>query len=80
MNSCTNAKTNAEMGKTMSYLGDNLLPNDPATPCGLIAKTFFNGTLSIIYHMKRKIFLYTSYLWEIISILILPYYRLIWIV
>ncbi|KAL4466699.1 hypothetical protein ABPG72_009505 [Tetrahymena utriculariae] len=42
--SCAPFVTNADMGKTVSIGGNPLNPSDPAIPCGLIAKTFFNDT------------------------------------
>lgn len=35
------------MGKTKSFSGNPLLPDEPALPCGLIAKTFFNDIFTL---------------------------------
>lgn len=40
---CDPVITNKQMGKNMSYGGFPLNENDTASPCGLIALTFFNG-------------------------------------
>ncbi|KAL4427090.1 hypothetical protein ABPG74_004500 [Tetrahymena malaccensis] len=45
--SCAPFITNADMGKTVSIGGFPLNPTDPAIPCGLIAKTFFNDTFKM---------------------------------
>lgn len=36
------------MGKNKSITYKDLNPEDPATPCGLIAKTFFDGFLLLL--------------------------------
>jgi len=43
LDSCAPFTTNADLNKSVSIDGSPLNPNDPAIPCGLIAKTFFNG-------------------------------------
>ena len=57
LSSCEPFITNAEMGKTKSVNNINLSPNAPAIPCGLIAKTFFNGKkfLNILKNYYCKI-------------------------
>ena len=40
---CWPVRTNAEMEKTTTLLGETLNPDAVAFPCGLIAKTVFNG-------------------------------------
>ena len=40
---CWPVRTNAEMEKTTNLLGETLNPDAVAFPCGLIAKTVFNG-------------------------------------
>lgn len=40
---CTPIVTNADMGMTVSYTGVPLIPSNAAIPCGLIAKSLFNG-------------------------------------
>ena len=40
---CSEAKTNRQMEKTQSFTGKDLSPDEVATPCGMIAKTMFNG-------------------------------------
>ena len=47
--SCDPVETNEEMDKEFSIDGTKLDPKDVATPCGLIAKSFFNDTFSIKY-------------------------------
>ena len=50
LDDCDPIKTNGELGRTMSIgLGDEapsipLDPNEPAFPCGLVAKSLFNDT------------------------------------
>lgn len=39
----------------MSITGGIINPNDPATPCGLIAKTFFNDTFEMHTYGHTKI-------------------------
>lgn len=42
--SCSGALTNADLGVTHAIDGTLLNPYDPANPCGLQAKSFFNDT------------------------------------
>lgn len=35
------------MGKTLSFNGETLNPNDVAIPCGLFAYTYFNGMKNV---------------------------------
>lgn len=44
---CSPVETNEQMDKTKSYDGTTLDPKGVATPCGLIAKSFFNDTYEI---------------------------------
>ena len=44
---CSPVETNEQMDKTKSYDGTTLDPKAVATPCGLIAKSFFNDTYEI---------------------------------
>ena len=48
---CWPSITNSDMNKNMSIGGNQLEPGAVAFPCGLIAKTFFNG-LFIFYFSK----------------------------
>lgn len=41
--SCYPAVTNADIGKTVSWGGKTLDPTAIASPCGMIAKSFFTG-------------------------------------
>jgi len=41
--SCYPAVTNSDIGKTVSWGGKTLDPNAIASPCGMIAKSFFTG-------------------------------------
>ena len=41
---CDPTYTNSEMGKSVSMTGGTLNSKDPSTPCGLVAKTYFNDT------------------------------------
>ena len=45
---CTEAVTNKEMGKTTDKDGGALDPDDPANPCGLAAKAFFDDTYQLL--------------------------------
>lgn len=45
MDTCYPYITNKDMGKTKSVDGTDLIANDVAVPCGLIAKTYFNGII-----------------------------------
>ena len=45
LDKCSPAITNEEMELTANLENMALMPDDPAVPCGLIAKTFFNGEI-----------------------------------
>lgn len=47
--SCSPVETNEEMDKEFAIDGTKLDPKEVATPCGLIAKSFFNDTFAIKY-------------------------------
>lgn len=44
---CDGAKTNKQMGKTISVTGKPLDEDEDANPCGLIAKSYFNDTFKL---------------------------------
>ena len=43
LTSCEPIIKNMDIGKEISFGGITLNPDEPANPCGLIAKSFFNG-------------------------------------
>ena len=48
LDDCYPIKQNKDLGyttDTTSVLGGTLKPDDPAVPCGLVAKSYFNGKL-----------------------------------
>ena len=47
LESCSPFVTNEQLGKTQSVNGKPLVPNAPAIPCGVIAKSIFNDTFSL---------------------------------
>ena len=48
IDSCDPVKTNKELGMKFAYDGKTLLvPDAPAFPCGLVAKSLFNDTLEL---------------------------------
>ncbi len=44
LNDCDPIKRNSDVGIAKSLNGTILDPNEPAAPCGLVAKSFFNDT------------------------------------
>ena len=47
LSDCDPIITNANLGKDESFDGTALIPSDPAFPCGLVAKSYFNDTFEI---------------------------------
>ena len=48
LDSCEPVKTNSDLGLDYAFDGITLLdPEAPAYPCGLVAKSLFNDTLSL---------------------------------
>ncbi|EAR83001.2 ligand-effect modulator 3 LEM3 family protein (macronuclear) [Tetrahymena thermophila SB210] len=47
LSSCAPYVTNQDMGKTLSFTGQTLNPQDPAIPCGLLSKLYFNDTYQL---------------------------------
>ena len=48
LRSCDPVKTNGDLGLDYAFDGITLLdPEAPAYPCGLVAKSLFNDTLSL---------------------------------
>ena len=44
---CDPIVTVADLGISKSVSGRDLLPTDPANPCGLVAKSLFNDTFNL---------------------------------
>ena len=47
LSDCDPIITNANLGKDESVNGATLIPGEPAFPCGLVAKSYFNDTFEI---------------------------------
>jgi len=45
LSSCEPIITNADAGHTISITNETLNPDDPAIPCGLVANTYFTGSI-----------------------------------
>lgn len=48
LSDCDPIITNSNLGKDKKAVnGDPLIPDDPAFPCGLVAKSYFNDTFEL---------------------------------
>lgn len=57
--SCDPIVTNADLGLAKSVNGMNLVGDQPANPCGLVAKSVFNDTYQFYNQMPTNDISYT---------------------